>query len=590
MLETLYSLGALGTIVLAAFGVGRPIVRRLDVGNEGTPATWVWSLSVGLVVWGCTLWFAALVGWLSPGLVGLLTVAASFWGLGELACAYLAICNPLDVAITRIDERENLETRAPSRSVSCFVGIAVLATLSATLVSALAPPISPAGLARDLEIPKTLLLGEHVSLTSCDGQAAAPQLVSMLYVWAMTLDGPVTATLVTWLCGVLLAAATALLTKPLLGRSWARCSGAMVLLVPGITYQMTVPLDDLACALFCVLALAAWWRGVVELFDERWFYVAGLFAGGALFCKPIALAWLLAIAITWCYRAWRHAESREMIQRGSIKVFAVAGLICWPWYAWALWRQVQIATFEPGNHLLVQLGPLLVAAVPGMLLVRRLRGLPLMFSTLFLFLLISMLLVPGSRSFAIAAPLCTLPIVWMGMELSRLPRLPRTLIQTSAAALILMLVSVTVWRSTDCLPVVLGMESRTTYLRARMPTYAAAEITKRVSIRSAKLLSEDARGLYFDCSVVAADDFFDRHPRDQSDDRPNNLVTELKREGFTHVLLCDSIATPTASTPLNRAIEAELAKPIHDQVLPLTDYRVTGRTGSSTRYRLLMLR
>ncbi|HEV7221860.1 MAG TPA: hypothetical protein VGN42_04115, partial [Pirellulales bacterium] len=90
MLETLMSLLAVASIAAAAYGLGRPLVRGLGVGEDDALAVGVWSVAAGLVAAGLALVALGLVGLLSQAIIGVLTLAAGFWGLGEFSRAYLA--------------------------------------------------------------------------------------------------------------------------------------------------------------------------------------------------------------------------------------------------------------------------------------------------------------------------------------------------------------------------------------------------------------------------------------------------------------------------------------------------------------------
>src|SRR5262245_66588699 len=88
MIESITSLTALAIILLAAYGLGRPIVRRLQYEELDRLAGSVWSVALGLVLAGLALMALGLVGGLYRPLIGVLTLAAAFWGIGELRRAW----------------------------------------------------------------------------------------------------------------------------------------------------------------------------------------------------------------------------------------------------------------------------------------------------------------------------------------------------------------------------------------------------------------------------------------------------------------------------------------------------------------------
>ena len=141
------------------------------------------------------------------------------------------------------------------------------------------------------------------------------------------LDSAVTAQLVHWGLGLLLGFSAVILASQFVDRSWAWLGGCLVMAVPGITNQMTAPLNDVALAVFTTLSLIAW-RRAMEDGRFRWFIVAGLMLGAALGIKYVALLFLAAVGVTqylvevvfeqellvlvnpgeclpmWCYPAW----------------------------------------------------------------------------------------------------------------------------------------------------------------------------------------------------------------------------------------------------------------------------------------------
>ena len=81
---------------------------------------------------------------------------------------------------------------------------------------------------------------------------------------------------------------------------------SFVLIVPGVTNQMTAPMNDLGLALTTTVALVAWWKAVILEENRRWFVVAGIAAGGALGTKYLALLFAVAMAVGCAWVAWRR--------------------------------------------------------------------------------------------------------------------------------------------------------------------------------------------------------------------------------------------------------------------------------------------
>ncbi|MFH1266569.1 MAG: hypothetical protein ABIK89_12645, partial [Planctomycetota bacterium] len=136
MSAPLFSLLSLATIVLASYGLGRPIVRGLGVGEEDRLSTAVWSLAAGLVVAGMSLAALGLVGLLYPWLIGVLSVTACFWGIGQLV---VARGHQGDEA-TAADESPRVPWPSPPRWMTGGILLVAASACLGSLVSAMAPP------------------------------------------------------------------------------------------------------------------------------------------------------------------------------------------------------------------------------------------------------------------------------------------------------------------------------------------------------------------------------------------------------------------------------------------------------------------
>jgi hypothetical protein len=136
-----------------------------------------------------------------------------------------------------------------SLATFCQIFFGLVASLS-TLTSALAPPTAGDALCYHLEIPKRFVEHAAVQYLPLTDNSLFPFHTEMLYTLALLIGTPVLAQLIHWLIGLLFALTVIELATPLLGRRGARWAAIVALLVPGVTNQMTAPLNDLAMALF----------------------------------------------------------------------------------------------------------------------------------------------------------------------------------------------------------------------------------------------------------------------------------------------------------------------------------------------------
>jgi hypothetical protein len=107
---------------------------------------------------------------------------------------------------------------------------------------------------------------------------------------------------------------------------------------------------------------------------------------------------------------------------------------------------------------------------------------------------------------------------------------------------------------------------------------------------SSKVLSEDACSFYFNCPVVTVDS---RLLHGTTDDHALRTMepSHLRREGFTHVLLCSPVMTGDTlafRSPLEEAIRTAICQRSQNVVL-LTEYDHTDSVGRCFHYQLVML-
>lgn len=624
-------------ILLAAYGLGRPVVRALGVGREDRLSDVVWGVCVGLVVAGTLLAVLGLLGGLYAPLIAVLTAVACFWGVGELLFGGARPgeeTKPCGEIPREPMELVPVGFASPAAWLRKGMGwLAVLSSLGA-LIAALAPPTAGDALCYHLELPKTFLIDHAIRFQPDHDNATFPLLVEMWYLWGLAIDGPVAAQLIGWTVGVLLGPATVLLATPIMGRPWAWIAGAVVLLVPGLTNQMTAPLNDLPLALLATLALAAWWRAAVNDEGRRWFVLAGLAAGGALGVKYLALFFAVAVGVVFAWRFVRQADQRRLLVEGVAIVTIVGVSVGGLWYLRAAWYRgnpvfpfftevfVERHPDAPpitvpenksplGRHPLGvataawhvtmhpdhlggrghQLGVLFLAVLPGLIITRRLRGLGLLLAIAGAYWVLWYSLRQNVRFLLPIVPVLAIAAVWVWIEMRRLPRLPRRLAGLIIAVILIVNAGVSLARCRDQLAVACGLESREEYLSRHEPTWPAAEIANRILEPTAHLLSQDYRAYYFQCRVTRENAYRRRTRYDLEVDKPADLCRTLRRAGFTHLLLAENAGSQGIQfdDTLSRLVDAQWANDPTHSLLKLADYQFRDSDGALRRYRLVML-
>ncbi len=632
MFESIYSLLVLVGIAVSAYGLGRPLlVRWIDEGEDPLAET-VWCLAVGLVVAGLALLLLGLVGLLYRPLLIALTSALFCWGLTEVAQAWFTLrfhrlsTNP---------EPWSLDGQPPSQPPAMVRrgawGLA-LAIVTFCLVTALAPPTAGDALCYHLELPKQFLRERGLFFSPEQENCTYPLLAEMWFLWGLALDSGVAAQLVHAGLGVLWALAAVVLATPLLSRGWAWLVGLFVLAVPGVSNQMTAPLNDLAAALFCTLALAAW-RRALAVDQPHWFALAGLMLGAACGIKYLALLFGLAWLVTAGLAYASQPQRRPLLRQGLAIVCGLTLAVSGTWYARAWWHRgnpvypffssasttlrpslpktkrplalqpdsmalsAWLLTMEPQRfggrgH---QWGPWPLMVLPVLVLCRRLRGLPGLLGLAALYALGWYLLRQNLRFLLPILPLLATAAVWLWIELLRFPTGPRWIITGLLTGALLWGGVISGWRTRDTWAVALGWEAREAFLRRTEPTYAAAELANSMwsGAPQMRLLSQDYRSYYFACPVTREVVYRHRTRYHDQVRQGSDLVAQLRRDGFTHLLVASAQGESGIryQDTLGQLVEAaRRSSPDRPPFLTLTEYEFADRDGARRHYQLLMLR
>ncbi|HEV3005156.1 MAG TPA: hypothetical protein VGX78_11885 [Pirellulales bacterium] len=647
MLANLVSVLSVATIGLAAFGVGRPIVRALNLDDDDPLAVGVWSMATGLIAAGLSLVALGLAGLLYKPLIGALTLAASAWGVGELSRSYWRRQTPPSLQLSKIQSadsrtRPKVDSKPPRWLISGLLALAGVAA-AGSLVGAAAPPTAGDALCYHLELPKRFLLERALVYLEDSDNSTYPLLVEVWYLWALALDGGVAAQLVHWALGLLLALAAVVLATPVLGRPWSWCVGCLVLLVPGINNQMTAPLNDVGLAAFTTLALAAWWKAAIDDDGPRWYLMAGWMLGGALGAKHLALLFAVAWGLVAACRFLPWRERGRQSLAGVLTIAVVAASVSGVWYARAAWhtgnpvypffheylgaganggpaplaRGPQPPTLPAdkaplGRDLAAllaapwqvtmhperfggrghQLGVLFMATLPGLICCRRLRGLSTLLAISAVHLIGWLVLRQNVRFLFPLVPLLAVPVVWVWMEWPRLPRVPARLAAVLTIGILIVLAALGAARARGRIAVCLGFETRDDYLLRHEPTYRAAIWTNALLDPNSHILSQEQRAFYFDVRMTRENIYRRRTGYDRQISSAWDLSRRLAHDGFTHLLLAE--ASEGSEVHYNPTL-SKLAGADRDGVSQgpfdsLTEYDFRCSDGTRRHYRLVKLR
>ncbi|MEK6234023.1 MAG: glycosyltransferase family 39 protein, partial [Planctomycetales bacterium] len=424
------TIAALTLILLAAYGAGRPLLRAVLPRLADRLAVGTWSVALGLLAFGMLLACLGALGLLHPLAIQSATWACAAWAVFELSRRDRSESEPSEGKPSESERRQDggkqlQDGGAPNETpgddpplaphgwlLGSVLAMAAAACLAGFL-TALAPVTDGDALCYHLELPKAFLQQQALVYSPYRECCTYPLLTEMWFLWAIALDGPVCASLVHWALGALLICASVLLAEPFLGRPWALVAGSVIALTPGVTNQMTAPLNDAAAAAFCALALVAWIRGVLRQEGVGWTILSGTALGGALGIKYLALLFAASLAASWLLHVARDRQALVASLRSAALVAVLAASVSGLWYARAAWfRGNPVYPFfhhaltgegDPvsrpekrplGSHPLAllaapwemtmrphrfggrghQLGAIFLVALPGLLAVRKLSG------------------------------------------------------------------------------------------------------------------------------------------------------------------------------------------------------------------------
>lgn len=632
MFDTLLSCLATGAIVLAAFGVGRPLLRWFEFGRHDRFAVAVWSISLGLVAWSFAIMFLGFLGLLYRPLIGVMTMTTCFVGLGEIISALQAARNGVVFDGSDVGEPRVSKFRASSWNIA-LVLLAVAVTVGSG-ISALAPPTAGDALYYHLQLPKVFLEQHWLAYLPLHEKSTFPLAVEMWYLWGLAIEGPVAAQMLHWVAGIMAAGASVLLARSLLGTRWAWLVGVVVLCVPGISNQMTAPLNDVGLVLFTTLALTAWREAVHEQDNPRGFLLAGVMLGAAAGTKYVAFLFALAVAVQVLWQAITQPRLRPVLARGATIVVCTAVLVGGAWYVRAAfyhgnpvypffakyigdpapealgdsktplsWNPLNVVaspwtvTMQPNRfggrgH---QLGGLFLACLPGLIFVRRLRGLGALLIISAAYAILWYALRQNVRFFLPMVPLLATAVVWLVAETARMPRIPRWTARAVVAMLLLVGAIVPLSRARRHVEVACGLQTRQEYLTKREPTYRAAELTNLLLPPDAHILSLDYRGFYFNHPVTREKNYAFQNNYLPFIEATGRVDDSLTKAGFTHVLLAENLGNHGIQfdNRLAQLVDRQIAREsVEDtrHLKTLHDYTYEDIDGVRRRYRVIALR
>lgn len=614
----MHSVLATATVAAAALGLGSRLAAALRSNVGGRCRQAIWETTLGFVVAGLAI---ALLGFAGR-------LCAEAITIGTAGCAVIGILRLRSLGkVATVDSSDERATAPLPRLQIVLLGCG-FAAATASFVSALAPPTAGDALCYHLELPKEFLAAGRLVVPPDDDNAVYPLLTEMWFVWGLAVDGPVTAQLLHWVCGLLTAGTAAIAAWPIVGRAGAIAVANLVLVVPGINNQMTAPLNDVALAMLCTAAFAAWCRAC-DAPSRKAFAVVGLLLGGALGVKYTALVFVVAAAGAACRSLTVEPRRRRELGQGLAVAAGVALLTAAPWYVRAYvhrgdpvypFLSAQTTTESPsafpesktplgrGPTAVVlapwsmtmepdrfggrgnQLGPLLLMFAPfAPALWRRKHG-PTAACLVGGYALGCVLLRQNVRFLLPVVP-SGLLLVAAGLgETASWPRRVRWVASGATLVAVVLCAAVPVARAVRHFRVAVGWETRESYLARVEPTTELAAKMNALLPPEARLLSQEGRRFYLPRETTR-ENIFRRRTGYSRELAPGTLDDALRRYGFTHVLLAETEGSKTTSYDgtLSTLVDRETSRESTPRAPVFT---ASGRDvdGNVRRYRVFELR
>jgi len=298
-------------ILLLGTALGQRLLRSLSFASPGEGL--VFAAGIGLGILSLSTLGLGLLGLLYPWL---------FYAL-SLGLALLLLPQILSLL------RRVTQLRLPSRP-PLFIGLYLAATLSLSLLLALAPPISFDALLYHLVGPK-LYLQEHRIWALDNFPLYFPSLMEMLFTFGMLLKGDVVAKLIHYLYGLLAGGGIFLLVKRHLSSKVAWWSLALVWSMPMVWVVMGWAYADLGLVLYEVLAFFALWNWLGSK-EGKWLLLSGALSGFAMGVKYTAFVTPLSLALIILCEGIKKRQRASSLLRSLFLFTLLALLVASPWY------------------------------------------------------------------------------------------------------------------------------------------------------------------------------------------------------------------------------------------------------------------
>jgi len=314
-------------MLIAWFGLGSMItkfIRRERSDDLSHILEIVINVAVGAAAWSLIFFFLGIAGWYNAATA----IAAVVTGI---ALAF--------VGVDRLREmRSESRTPDNASGADRVLLILIAAPVVLALIGSLAPPTAKDTLLYHFALPRAFIAQQSNAFVEGNIASYLALGGEMHNVWAMLLGGLIdqrvaeaAAGVVNWLFLPLLLAAVFGWSRELgISRRLSLIAALIVASVPSVYHVSTSSYIDVQLAMYVTLAiysLACWWRTL----GHGWLILIAVFLGASLSIKLTSVVIIAAFALVMSFRA-RNADNAGRILGYGLAALVLAGVIASPWY------------------------------------------------------------------------------------------------------------------------------------------------------------------------------------------------------------------------------------------------------------------
>ncbi|MCB0162659.1 MAG: glycosyltransferase family 39 protein [Anaerolineae bacterium] len=325
LLDSGFALGFLGIMLLLAGGLGRKLQNGLKLGDLTSLEYALFGIALGLGVIAYGILLLGLLGLLQPLAVFVWLLLIAIWSWPQWR-------EMADSLPRWLADKSQAWRNAPFWQKMLLVTMSLILIL--TMLQSLSPPIDPDGLIDHLQAPRIFLQAERIYPTPDFVFGNFPFTIELLFASGMVFGTDTFAKLIHLTFAVLLVLGTFALGRRYLSSNGAWVAAAILVGMPIFPIWAGLAYIDMGWTLYeflGVYAILLW----ADRNQQRWVILSGVMIGFALGSKYLAFAGAGAIGL-WVLWQARLKGWRTLF--GSAALFGgIALVVASPWFIKNWW-------------------------------------------------------------------------------------------------------------------------------------------------------------------------------------------------------------------------------------------------------------